>query len=193
MSTTEPSGFQRIIQTLPKTLKVLDVGSGGLEGENTTQYLAEHFESKNILGICKSAKQVEIYQAQRAERKEPALEIVVDDFYAHEHSGLFDLVVLDLNIENNVQQDWTPEGLQRVSKLLNPGGYLINYVMLTDQYGDPETPQIIRSAWQKFYGTNEMICEVVEKRLNKIDGFELFSCEQESRRPYIYWVCLKKV
>ena len=189
------SGFQRIIQTLPKTFSVLDVGAGGLEGENTSQFILDHFDPKNVTGICKNKKQVDLYHAQRAERKEPPVDIIIGDFYSHDFEGKqFDLVVLDLNIEGNIQNDWTEKGLKEVLKLVKLGGYLINYVMMTDQYGHPdETPILIRDAWKKFYGTSDMSPAVVGKRLKQLKDYELFAYSQEERRPYILWVCLKRV
>lgn len=191
----EPSGFQRIIKSLPKTFVVLDVGAGGLEGKNTSQFILEHFDPKNYLGVCREKKQVDLYHAQRAERKESRVNIIVDDFYSHDFSdhGLFDLVVLDLNIESNIQQDWTEQGLKNMLKLVKPGGYLINYIMTTDQYGNPdETPALIRNCWKEFYGTNDMTPVVIGKRLKQLEDYELFAYEQEERRPYIMWICLKR-
>lgn len=173
---------------------MLDVGAGGLEGENTSQYLLDHFGVKNVTGICRNTAQVELYQAQRAERQEPKANIIIGDFYTHQFNQQFDLVVLDLNIESNVEIDWTPTGLEAMRSYLKPGGILINYVMLTEWYGDEnETPALIRKCWKEFYGTEEMTAQVVGKRLQRVPGYRLFAHAREKRRPYILWVALQKI
>src|SRR3990167_79171 len=188
-----PSGFLKLIKHLPKDFTVLDVGSGGLQGENTTEYLAEHFLPENILGICRSEHEVGRYQAIRAEKKLIQLNIILDDFYTHDfsHHAPFDLVVLDMNIENNLAKDWSDQGLARVRGLVKPGGYLINYIMLTDQYGDPKkTPAFIRDTWRKNWGTDKLTSRDIDRRMANLKGWEVFAHDIEERRDYILWIML---
>lgn len=188
-----PKGFQKLISQLPKNFTVLDVGSGGLHGENTTEYLLAHFGAENVLGVCWADHEVEVYQAKRAEAKLPPVKIISADFYQMEPSEQYDLVVLDMNIESNLARDWTAEGLERMKKFVKPGGYLINYIMLTDQYGDPEkTPAFIRSQWPKFWETEKLTLPDIGKRLGRISGWEVFAHDIEERRPYILWMLLKR-
>lgn len=194
----EISGFQRLISWMPRGFSVLDVGAGGLLGENTTDYLLDRFGVKNYLGVCSEEHQVGVYQARRNEAKKPYAKIRVEDFYGIKfwqnlNKKKFDLVVLDLNIENNLK-NWTEGGLAQMKDYVKPGGYLINYIMMTDKYGDEDkTPDLINSAWRKFYGSNEFSREVVGKKLQSLDGWELVAQEMEERRPYIMWVLLKNV
>lgn len=189
-----PSGFQKLISFLPRNFKVLDVGCGGLQGENTTNYLTEHFEPKNITGICNSDHEVKRFQALRVEAKLQELNIISTDFYKDVLShDPFDLAVLDLNIENNLLQDWSVEGLKRMELFVKPGGYLINYVMLTNQYGDPtKTPSLISQHWRDFWGTEKLQLRNIGERLSRINSWELFAYELEERRKYILWVMLKR-
>ena len=187
------SGFSKLINSLPASLKVLDVGSGGLEGENTTNYLIRRFGPENITGICSNQHEVERFHAIRAELKLPPVKIIQDDFYKHEFTGQYDLAVLDLNIESNLGRDWTDEGLDHMRSLVKDGGYLINYIMLTDQYGDPdETPLFIYRKWVEHWGTENLTLKDIGRKLSNLKGWELMAQEQEERRPYILWVMLKK-
>jgi hypothetical protein len=171
--------FDKLIRTLPKELKVLDVGVAGHEGENTSCFLVKYFS--DVTGITiRSEKEVAW----------DAYPVIRDDFYKHKFKEKFDLIVLDLNIDNNIGRDWTTEGLGRISKLLNPNGYLINYVMMTDNYGDPETPALIRKHAKKWWG--ELTDEAVRSKLSTLDIWRLISCERESRRPEILWILLQR-
>lgn len=191
-----------MISVLPKDFTVLDVGSGGLQGENTTNYLIEHFDAKNILGVCKADVETQRFNATREANKMFTIPIISADFYGMEFkegdfnkstSWKFDLVVLDMNIENNLEKDWSDEGLERMRGLVKDGGYLINYIMLTDQYGDPEkTPAFIREQWKKWWGTDKLTLKEIGMRLTDIKGWEVFAHEVEERREYILWIMLKK-
>ncbi len=168
--------FKKLIQDLDPKSKVLDVGAWGLEGDNTTEYLSERFKDLVTMNV----KELEGVN-------------LVGDFYKHKFKEKFDLIVLDLNIENNILKDWSLKELKRVRGLLKKGGMLINYVMTTDQYGDPgRTPQLIRKRWKKFWRTKKLTNEIIGERLQSIPGYELFLHEQEERRSYILWVALKK-
>lgn len=178
----------RLIKHLPKDLKVLDVGCGGLYGENTSEYLIAHFGVENITGVCTSEREVGIYHARRAEMGLPEVSIRVEDFYKMEPEK-YDVVVLDLNIENNLK-DWTDKGLEYAKKFLKPGGYLINYVMVTDQYKDEDTGEMIKVAWADFFG-GDIGYEQVGKKLSSLKDFKLLGQVKEERRPYILWVLLQ--
>ena len=185
------NGFEKIISAVPKDSMVLDVGAGGLEGFNTTDFLIARFGVKNVKGICIRSEKVEAYK-----EKHPSMDLIVGDFYkgGHYKQKSFDLVVLDLNIDNNVIRDWSLEGLASVRNNLNENGMLINYVMLTDQYGDEnKTPELIRKRWKEFWHTDILTYEDIGKRLTNLPGYELFAHEVEEIRPYIMWVALKKV
>lgn len=182
------NGFQRILETLPRNMRVLDVGAGGLEGENTTNYLLPHVGQNNYKGICTTKKQVDSYT-----NLHPEADIVVGDFYETEFKEKFDLIVLDLNIANNVERDWTDEGLARVREMLDKDGLLINYVLCTDGYGDPgETPELIRKGWKDFWGMDEFSHEKVGNKLYSLKGWEVYMTSQEERRNYILWVALRR-
>lgn len=195
------SGFQKLISQLPKTFDVLDIGAGGLQGENTTNFLIEHFDAKNILGVCWAEHDVRMFKETRVANKMAGITIVPVDYFKLElkqgdlnknEPWLFDLMVLDLNIEGNLK-NWTKEGLEHASKFVKPGGYLINYIMLTDEYGDPdETPKLIREHWKAFWETEKLEMKNIGKRLSRISGWEVFAQEREKRREYILWIMLKK-
>lgn len=187
------NGFRRLISVLPRSFRVLDVGAGGLQGINTTNFLLEHFGVKNVLGVCTPEKEVNYYYAQRTEKGLPKANIQVSDFYEMQFPQKFDLVVVDMNVENNVIHDWSEEGLARARELLKDGGYLIQYVMLTDQYGDPnKTPELIRTRWIEFWETENLTLQSIGERLQRLNGWEVFAYEVEERRPYILWMMLRK-
>lgn len=191
--TESQNGFPRLIKQLPKTFTVLDVGAGGLQGENTTNYLIEHFDAKNILGVCRADVETQRFIATREANKMFTIPIISDDFYQIKFDGQFDLVVLDMNIGNNLEKDWSDEGLERMRSLVKDGGYLINYIMTTDQYGDPEkTPEFIRKYWWQWWNTGNLTMRAIGEKLRQLDGWELFDYEQEPRRDYILWTMLKK-
>ena len=174
--------FERLIKILPKDAKVLDVGCGGLLGQNTSQYLQNYFI--DVLGVnIKENKDLIEFKKIYSNAK-----VIIGDY--KNITEQFDLVVLDLNIEGNLE-NWSNDGIELASKLVKKGGYLINYVMMTDQYGNPdETPEIIRQHAKKWWG--ELTKEAVGKKLKSLKGFELILAESEDRRNYILWVVLKK-
>ena len=188
MNATDTSGFQKLIQMLPKELSVLDVGAGGLEGENTTEFLLERFS--DYTGICIKPDRIELYNAQRKERGQKEANIIVGDFYTYQFGQQFDVLVLDLNIERNLE-DWE-DRFERVKKHVKHSGYLISYYMLTDEYTDVESVhEQIRSTWIDICGVNDMNVRVLANGMRAIPGFELMTIEQEERRPEIAWVLLR--
>ena len=94
-SKTENSvnGFEKLIQVIPVNSKILDVGAGGHEGANTTNYLVERFGASNVLGI-----NIHPEKAEDIMNAHPHLEVLVDDFYNHAFTERFDAVVLVMNI-----------------------------------------------------------------------------------------------
>lgn len=171
---------------------MLDVGAGGLEGENTTEYLLAHFNPENIIGICSAQQDVERYQAQRRERKSPVVEIMIGNFYEQRFAWhQFDLIVMDLNIDNNLF-DWSDEGLRRIWAMLPEGGLLINYAMTTDDYGSKLVGQLIRRRWQEFWNTEKLDIESAREKLMTLKGWKLKDIIQEKRRETILWVMLEK-
>lgn len=175
--------FERIIKILPKDLKVLDVGCGGLLGENTSQYLAGYFEDITGVNVKANKDLLEFIKLF------PKVNLVIGNY--KDIKDKFDLVVFDLNIEGNLE-NWSDEGLKQCGKLVKDGGYLINYIMTTDQYGEPDkTPELLRqhcSHWWKTFSRED-----IGKKLRSLKNWEVVVCEQEERRGYILWVLLKKI
>ena len=121
----------------------------------------------------------------------PQINFITGDIYTYDFKRKFDLIVLDLEIENNLR-DWA-ENQAHAYKLLKRGGYLITYLMTTDQYGDPdETPALIRRSWKKRWGKWPPSREDVIKSLRTFPNYEFISLCEEERRPYITWVLFKK-
>lgn len=176
----EKESFEKLLEQIPKDASVLDVGCYGHEGVNTSQFLANHFTHVTGIAISEKVKQ---YLA-------PNYTFIQDNFYDREFDP-FDLVVLDLHIEGNLINDWCNRGLERMKKLVKPGGYLINYVMMTTEYGDSEvTPSLL--AWHAKRWWGELTPEAVGKKLSSLPGFELVMALPEIRRPYILWCLLKR-
>lgn len=189
----EEKAFAKLIKNISREAKVLDIGSGGLEGENTTRALLDHFGAENVTGICKDEKMVEVFRAQLKEERKAVPSIEVVDYYDFQTDEKFDLVVHDLNIDNNLK-DWSVDGLERSGSFLKDGGFLIQYVMTTEHYGDPEeTPALLRAHRNKFWWTSEFSQEMIGNRLRHLKNWEIWACEREQRRPYITWVMLRKV
>lgn len=179
-------GFNKIIQSLqPKT--ILDVGCGGLLGENTTVYLVEKFGDSKVLGICRDNQQTGMFR-----NRFPNLKIITGDFYSHKFEQKFDLIVLDLNADNNFK-DWSHDQLQKVREMLNDGGVIINYVMGTIWYDSEEFAKQIANHWLNWWDTDEINRETIERRLKRLQDFKILAIEQEARRPYIWWVAIQKL
>lgn len=173
--------IENFISLIPKDASVLDVGCFGHEGVNTSQFLSKHFDK--VTGVAIS-RNIEPYITDN-------YTVIFDNFYNYDFKQQFDLVVLDLHIEGNLINDWCNTGIERVKKLVKPGGYLINYVMTTTEYGDAEvTPSLI--AWHAKLWWGELTPEAIGKKINSINGFELVAAKPENRRPYILWVLLKR-
>ena len=167
----ELKGFRKIIAGLPKNLSVLDVGAWGLEGDNTTEAIREHFTDVTFIN-----------------RKEVAKPCIKADYYTYEFDKKFDLIVLDLNIDNNIQRDWE-ENFRHSFKNLKEGGSIICYAMITSDYGDPETPAMIKKHWKDYW----KCCELtpIDIVAGVIDRFTLLDIQEDERRGEIYWVHLR--
>lgn len=175
--------FDKFIRTLPKDARVLDVGCFGHEGVNTSVFLADYFD--HVTGMAISAKV--------KEHCPPNYEFIQDNFYDHRFRQEYDLVVTDLTIELNMLNDWSDAGIERISKLVAPGGFWINFVMMTSEYGDPKvTPDLIKWHSQRWWGTEVPNPESVGKKLTNLEGWGLYAAEPEIRRPYILWTMLRK-
>lgn len=180
-------GFEKIIESLPATAKVLDIGCGGLDGENTSDYLIKRFGESNITGICR-----ENNESKRYKELHPKLNLIFDNFYHKSFDTTYDIVVVDLNIENSLK-DWSDKGLAKIADLLKPGGVYITYIMVTKEYGNPaETPALIENHWLHWWGEPIFSLEAIGNKLNKLDGWEVYETAQEERRSYILWVALRK-
>lgn len=179
--------FERLIHWMPKEWEVLDVGCGGLLGENTSSFLANHF--KKVLGVCWRPETNSDLRSFKEVYKN--VDIIHDDFFKIDFKKKFDLVVLDMNIESNLDHNWTDGGLLAMKRLVKPGGYLINYIMMTTEYGDADTAKLIADHRDYFWDTLNFNNKDIGKKLNSLDGWKLIAHEQEERRPYIYWVLLK--
>lgn len=187
------NAFEQIISQVPEESSVLDVGAGGLHGENTSEALLARF--KDYTGIClpKEQQEIDVYQAQRAERKQKPANIIIGDFYDYPFDRQYDFIVNDLTIEKNLTE-WS-ENWERTVRHLKPGGYLATFIMTTDNYGDPlYTPHLIRKHRLEFWGAidQEEWRECIDKKLRSLENFELILSVQEERRPYIQWVLLKQ-
>lgn len=175
------NAIEKLTLLLPRDAGVLDVGSGGLTGENTTDYLVKHFT--DITGICTEDTQYQLAH--------PEVRIIFADFYTYPFRRKFDLIVSDLDIEQNLN-DWSQHQSFPLG-LLKSGGHLITYLMTTDQYGDPDvTPALIRQHWKDFWGGWPPQREKIGKKLEDFPNFEFILAEQEERRPYITWILLKR-
>lgn len=184
------TAIDKIISLIDKNSKVLDVGALGLMGENITQSLIDWFGAKNVTGICLNPEHPEWFIA-----KYPDFNFIVGNAFDYPLAEKFDLVVTDLGIEKNLE-DWSEEGLEKMKKFIKPGGYLLNYVMTTTEYGDPlVTPFLIRKHWMSFwrhlYPDQEGIYEAIGNKLKELEDWELVLAEREERRPYILWILLK--
>lgn len=183
------TAVEKIISILPKDLKVLDIGALGLLGENTTQFLVNHFQPKNVLGICLRPEQPEPFL-----EKYPDFKLILGDFETYPFEEKFDLVVADLPIEKNLE-DWSEEGLAKIKKFLKPGAYFLNYIMATTEYGDPLiTPFLIRKHWMNWWQHSPFddgVNESIGRKLKTLEDWELVLALKEERRSYIIWTLLK--
>lgn len=179
-------GFEKLIEFIPQDSRVLDIGCGGLSGENTTNYLIKRF--KDITGICRRSE-----EAQKYADAHPDIPFIFNEFNKVSRKPFHDLVVYDLNIENNILS-WEA-GFKDMLSYLKPEGYLITYVMTTTEYGDNGTPNYIREHWERFYGQPQsgiLNNELIGKKMQELADYEFIASEVEERRPYITWVCLKR-
>lgn len=185
MSEKSSETFDKFIRTLPKESSVLDIGTFGHDGKNTSVFLGKYFDK--ILGFNINTKVL------KDSAQYPNYEVIIDNFYDYKFKQQFDLVVSDMTIELNLLNDWCDSGIERIAKLVKPGGYWINFVMMTDQYGDPKvTPALIRWHSENFWGVTVPNVDAVEQKLSKLKGWELVAAEPEKRRENILWVMLKR-
>lgn len=183
------AAIEKLIGWMPRGGKVLDIGCAGLDGENTSEFLINHFTKEGFVGVCRKT-QWNKESIANFESKHVGVTVLDRDFYEMEFDGQFDLLVLDLNIDNNILKDWTEEGMERAKSIVKRGGYLINYVMTTTEYGDTDTPALLAKHRDKWWGS--FSDEDITRKLNNINDWEYVAHQKEERRPEIIWVLLKK-
>jgi len=180
--------FEKLISKFPTEFSVLDIGAGGLEGENTSNALVDRFP--DYLGMNSGQDHPVPYNLIR-----PNAKVIESDFYTHEFNKGFDLIVLDLNIVNNVKQDWEGDGIRhKVYNLLNDGGHVICYIMTTTEYGDALDRQMLKDHHQAFWGSRAVTQVDMARTITRL--FPMYYLEeiaQEVRRPYIHWADMRKL
>lgn len=172
------TAFERLIQNIPREATVMDVGYGGLDGENTTNYLRKRFFK--VDGICKDANGVDRYRALYPDAEK---DDVIKGFYPNDmpEGKKWDLLVLDQGIEGNLHF-WSPEGQERAWSYVKEGGGIITYMMLTDFYSDEATHELIKEHRERYW----------QPCLQHIVWSHVLGMEREERRPYIMFVLLKR-
>lgn len=172
------TAIERLIQNIPQDAEILDIGYGGLDGENTTNYLRERFRS--VEGICKDQNGVDRYRAMYPESSNDKVTV---GFYPNDMptDRKWDLLVHDTNIEGNLAF-WSPEGQEKAWSYVKDGGGILTYMMLTDFYGDDVAQAAIKEHRMRYW----------QNCLPHIVWTHVLGMEREERRPYIMWVLLKK-
>lgn len=166
--------FKRLLDTLPDNLSVLDIGYGGLDGENTTEFLRAKY--KDITGVNNNTPYVERYREVFG-GDDP----VRNQDYWDGVEGQWDLVVSDLNIEGNLRT-WSKEGLKYALRNVRRGGYFVTYIMGTDDYGDDNSKKLLKKHRKEWWGKVD---------LDNLPHLTVLFKEQEERRPEITWVLFK--
>ena len=172
------TAIERLIEKVPETATVLDVGYGGLDGENTTNFLRNRF--KDLWGLSKDAVAINKYK-EATKTDDP---VILGLYPNTVMQKVFDLLVLDTNIDGNLDF-WSDEGLKQATRFLKSEGFLLTYVLTTDQYGDEYTQNRIRQHLHSWW-------EVMPDRAMNLPFFEFVDAQEEERRPEITWVLLRR-
>jgi len=113
------NGFEKIINKINPESKVLDAGGWGLEGVNTTQLLIDRFGEDNVITLNKDpidGKKIDI----------------IAEWYSYKPEKKYDVVVVDVDLDDNVKITWTTEEFHRMFNLfLKERGILILYIRTT--------------------------------------------------------------
>ncbi len=157
------TGFRKIIERIPGTDAVLDVGSWGLDGGNTTDAVVGLFNDITLINI-----------------KPQVNACIVADYYTYKFDKKFDLIVLDLNIDHNIP-DWEDD-FKYTKTLLNPKGKIVCFIMLDGEYGGLESAKRIKKHWKTYWNTDKLTPKIIRKRFPM--------AEEDSSRPEIYWVLI---
>jgi hypothetical protein len=177
------STFERIIKCVPKSYSVLDVGAGGLTGENTSQALYDKFLAKYHGINVKDTQDIDIFKMRN-----PGADVYHQNFFDTQEHEKYGCIVLDMNIENNLL-NWSEKGLDFVKKRLARNGYLINYIMTDPSYGDANSQKLLaehRQSWWKSWAVPDLV-----EKLMSLPHLRLIALEREERRPEIYWTLLR--
>jgi hypothetical protein len=171
------TAVERIVNRFAPATGTMDVGYGGLGGVNTTNYLREHFG--RIYGLCKDVNAVRRYTENHLSASNDR---VIVGHYPEDMPPIlkYDLLVLDPNIESNLKF-WSVAGMKKAKEFLHEDGHLLTYVMLTDQYGDEDTQETIRSHRAEWWA----------RQWDNIIRNHIVAMEREERRPEIMWALLK--
>lgn len=171
-------GFDKLIQKISRYAEVLDVGAWGLKGENTTKPLLKRFFNVMTMNV-KPLEGVD----------------KVADFYRYNFGRRkFDLIVLDLDMQNNVGRDWTRRGLEHIYDLLSKGGVVIIYALTNRKYSfDPKVNQMVESHLDSFWKCRPLTPEGIASKLAEFaDLFTVFGIEKDGERDNVIWVALKR-
>ena len=187
-------GFDNAVKDLYKIPKVLDVGAGGLDGHNTTKSLHKYFGYANV--TCMQIKEA---VARDYVSKYPSTIMKEQDFYEYDFKDeKFDLIVLDLNIDNNINRDWQGDGLKKAHSILNPKGIVVCYIC-HDNSASPAASDymyledLIQKHLDGFWGgsvVDEKIKSVIKE---KFPMYKLVSINDDVERDNITWIALQKV
>lgn len=186
--------FEILLKTIILTpgSTILDIGAGGVAGENTSEYLYKLFSDSfqiyaNHIGESPSNTWC---------RDHPKVQQIIADCYIHNFGKKFDLIVQDMPLLFNIS-DW--EDLDHINvqiyNMLNSGGYYINYIMKDKNYGSSKHQHAIaanhKQHWDSDDGLDE---EFLSKKILEKYGkkFECIRIIKEGRRE-LFWVLLKKI
>ena len=165
------TAVENLIKNIPAHASILDVGYGGLDGVNTTNYLRARFH--DVWGFSKDATAMLRYKEMFGLNDPIILGIYPQDMPQRK----WDLLILDININTNLDF-WSDEGLKKAWSFVNDGGYILTYIMTAGFNVPQEIKDMIKQHNKKWWDKNPTVPIVAQ--------------EQEERRPEIIWVLLKK-
>lgn len=142
-----------------------------MEGDNTSLSLLAQFNDVTLIN----------------KKPMPEEGVIVADYYTHKFDRKFDLIVLDLNIDCNIKMDWE-KNFKHSFNNLSKNGSIICYAMVTDDYGNKDTPKMIRDHWKNYWGVKTLtLPDIVAGTMDK---FILKDIQEDEKRGEIYWICL---
>ena len=165
---------------------ILDIGCYGLDGKGGSgQIIDSYYDTSNITGVNWEDKRNGQF---------PKIKFHKMNFFDFKSDEQFDFIFCDLGWEGQLQVIEN-DLKNKLYDMLSPGGFVLFYVFVTNEYGPEDGHKGIRehllNEWGWFTTEGKVTIGHLWDRLSSKYNYQLISVDYE-HRDYIAWALMKK-